>query len=199
MTERHVGRLLVAALHQALAEELPPRLDFYEHWLKSETLREGALHVASLSAVLGFLRREEAYDRVVARAGTLAAEWAVASLPSARRRLIGWLPRRWRTGAALGVARATARLMGHETDLRGRREGERVKVEVRHSLFCETRTLHPGPLCGFYAALVARTLTCFDVDAIGRPSTCRAAGGATCTIDVDLSGSAAAPSSFEAA
>ena len=33
MTEPRIGRFLVASLHQAIAELLPDRLEFYENWL----------------------------------------------------------------------------------------------------------------------------------------------------------------------
>jgi hypothetical protein len=33
MDDSGVGRLLVASLHQSIAEELPSRLEFYEAWL----------------------------------------------------------------------------------------------------------------------------------------------------------------------
>ena len=33
MTEAQLGRLLAACLHQAIADVLPQRLEFYEEWL----------------------------------------------------------------------------------------------------------------------------------------------------------------------
>ena len=64
MGESRIGRILVASLHQAIADLLPTRLEFYENWLNSSGLREGTIGLAAISAVLGFLRTEgEAYGR----------------------------------------------------------------------------------------------------------------------------------------
>ena len=41
MTDAAVGRLLVASLHQSIADLLPTRLEFYESWLNPSGLREG--------------------------------------------------------------------------------------------------------------------------------------------------------------
>ena len=68
MTEAGIGRLLVASLHQAIADLLPTRLEFYEAWLNPAGLREGRIGLAPLAAVLSFLRQEgEPYRLVVAR------------------------------------------------------------------------------------------------------------------------------------
>ena len=55
-----VGRVLVAALQQAIAEELPTRAEFYDHWLGPDGRRDGTLGQAPMTAVLGFLRTEGA-------------------------------------------------------------------------------------------------------------------------------------------
>ena len=46
MSESRIGRVLVASLHQAIADLLPTRLEFYENWLNVAGLREGRLHRA---------------------------------------------------------------------------------------------------------------------------------------------------------
>ena len=62
MSEPRIGRVLVASLHQAIADILPSRLEFYENWLNAHGLREGTIGLGPLSAVLSFLRSEgEAY------------------------------------------------------------------------------------------------------------------------------------------
>src|SRR4026207_1139194 len=38
-----IGRLLVASLHQAIADLLPTRLEFYEAWLNPTGLRDGRI------------------------------------------------------------------------------------------------------------------------------------------------------------
>ncbi len=88
-----IGRVLVASLHQAIADVLPDRLEFYENWLTVPGLREGTIGLAPLSAVLSFLRLEgEAYNRTTARAGEYAADWTVSSMSALERRLISALP-----------------------------------------------------------------------------------------------------------
>src|SRR5262245_18037834 len=93
MSEAGVGRVLVASLHQAIADILPTRLSFYENWLNAEGLREGTIGLAPLYAVLSFLRHEgDAYDMVTTRAGEYAAEWTVPSMAPARRTMIKAAP-----------------------------------------------------------------------------------------------------------
>src|SRR5512138_163335 len=103
MTEAGIGRVLVASLHQGIADILPTRLEFYENWLNPEGLREGTIGIAPLHAVLSFLRQEgQAYDLITARAGIYAAEWNVASMTSVRRALIRKAPELLRVQLALG-------------------------------------------------------------------------------------------------
>ena len=49
MSEPRIGRFLVASLHQAIAEVLPDRLEFYENWLSVAGLREGTIGLAPFS------------------------------------------------------------------------------------------------------------------------------------------------------
>ena len=78
MRDVTIGRLLVASLHQGIADVLPMRLTFYEEWLNAEGLRVGTIGAAAVFAVLSFLRQEgEAYEVITARAGQYAAEWMV--------------------------------------------------------------------------------------------------------------------------
>ena len=102
MSEPRIGRVLVASLHQAIADVLPSRLEFYENWLSNAGLREGTIGLAPLSAVLSFLRTEgEAYGPITARAGEYAADWTVNSLSAIERRVIRALPPALRVRAAL--------------------------------------------------------------------------------------------------
>src|SRR5437762_12662830 len=103
MSEAGVGRVLVASLHQAIADILPTRLGFYENWLNAEGLREGTIGLAPLYAVLSFLRQEgDAYQLIATRAGEYAAEWTVESMSSAQRRAIKAMPAWVRTRVLLG-------------------------------------------------------------------------------------------------
>lgn len=178
MSDARIGRVLVASLHQAIADLLPTRLEFYENWLNVSGLREGTIGLAPLSAVLSFLRGEgAAYPLIAARAGEYAAAWTVDSIPAFERRIVRALPARLRARGALRIARALIR-----GSYAGSRAVTRVKrgvvsVDLRGSLFCEVRETSALPLCGFYAAAIARVLQLFDVPACGRVSQCRAAAG----------------------
>lgn len=196
MTEVHVGRLLAASLHQAIGEELPMRLDFYEHWLHGEGLRDGSIGFAPMLAVLGFLRTEgDAYDRIVSRAGDLATEWTLLSISPARQRLIRALPRWLRLRAAMRLAREVALGVSSGTRVAVRVRGGTALMEFNSSLFCAVRGRQALPLCGFYRALAARTLSSVGVQAEARVSECRATGADRCvvTLDCDASRTASEP------
>src|SRR5579862_3336452 len=93
MREAGIGRVLVASLHQGIADILPTRLSFYENWLNAEGLRDGTIGLAPLYAVLSFLRQEgDAYELITTRAGEYAAEWTVASMPPMERTIIKSAP-----------------------------------------------------------------------------------------------------------
>lgn len=193
MSEPRIGRVLVASLHQGIADLLPTRLEFYENWLNVSGLREGTIGLAPLSAVLSFLRTEgEPYSLITARAGEYAADWTVSDLPAFERRLIRALPAPLRARAALRTARALVR-----ATYPGSRAIIRVKrgvatVDLRGSLFCEVRETSVLPLCGFYAAAIARILRLFGLRAEARVTECRAAGGRKgCLMAVVVQGAAA--------
>ena len=178
MSEPRIGRVLVASLHQAIAELLPDRLDFYENWLSVSGLRVGTIGLAPLLAVFSFLRGEgEIYKEIVARAGEHAADWTVTSLPRLERTLLRTLPLRWRTRAALRTARGLVRATYPGSRAIVRLRKDTASVDLRGSLFCEVRVASVQPLCGFYAAAISRVLQHFAVPAEARLDACRAAGG----------------------
>ena len=177
MSEPRIGRVLVASLHQAIAELLPNRLEFYENWLNPSGLRQGTIGLAPLFAVLSFLRTEgEAYDLITSRAGEYAADWTVKNLGPLERRVIGALPAPLRARAALRTARALVRdtYPGSRAIVRLRRGT--ASVDLRGSLFCEVREASILPLCGFYASAIARVLQLFALRADARVNECRAGG-----------------------
>src|SRR5947207_14465938 len=105
MIEAGIGRLLVASLHQGIADLLPSRLEFYESWLNPTGLREGRIGLAPLAAVLSFLRQEgEPYHLVAARAGEYTAEWTVAELAPLERTNIRSAPVSIRPRLAIRLA-----------------------------------------------------------------------------------------------
>jgi predicted hydrocarbon binding protein len=185
MRDAGIGRVLVAALHQGIADELPDRLEFYENWLNAQGLRDGTIGLAPLQAVLSFLRTEgDAYDAVMGRAGDYAADWTIEELSPLRRKLIAGSPGFLRRLLALRVARGLV----HRAYT-----GSRATVRVRHgvggisiksSIFCTVRDRSARPLCGFYARAAARVLQLLDVDAEAAVTACSAEGDTACHVEV---------------
>lgn len=186
MTEAGIGRVLVASLHQAIADLLPDRLEFYENWLNPTGLRHGTIGLAPFYAVLSFLRRDDPYPRVVELAGRYAAEWTMASQGGGRRMVIRLAPAAIRERAAVALARRTVRqtYVGSRAVTRVRRG--RATVDVRSSLFCNVREPAAEPLCGFYVALVSRLLELHRIEARVEARACRAVGDPTCVLDVQV-------------
>ncbi len=177
MSEPRIGRVLVASLHQAIADVLPDRLEFYENWISVTGLREGTIGLAPLSAVLSFLRTEgDGYARITARAGVYAGDWTVTTLKPFERQFIRRLPSALRARAALHIARLMVRSTypGSRAIVRLRRGVG--SVDLRGSLFCEVRQVPSAPLCGFYAAAIGRVLELFAVPSTITVSECRAGG-----------------------
>lgn len=183
MSEVRIGRILVASLHQAIADLLPTRLEFYENWLNSSGLREGTVGLAAISAVLSFLRTEgEAYGLVTTRAGEYASDWTVASIGRLRRRFLLALPSGLRARAALRLARGLVRETYPSSRALIRVRRGVAQVDLRGSLFCEVREQSNLPLCGFYAAALRRLLESFEVGAEARVERCRATGARGCLV-----------------
>lgn len=188
MREAGIGRVLVASLHQGIADILPSRLSFYENWLNAEGLREGTIGLAPLYAVLSFLRQEgAAYGMITARAGEYAAEWTVQSMPPLRRAAIKAAPAWLRSRILLRLARQLVR-----DSYKGSRAIARVRrglasVDVRASIFCTVREPAAQPLCGFYAAAFTRLMTLFNMPVETEVIACRGTGEPTCVLRIAMS------------
>ncbi|OFV94100.1 MAG: hypothetical protein A3H95_16585 [Acidobacteria bacterium RIFCSPLOWO2_02_FULL_64_15] len=190
MRDPGVGRVLVASLHQAIADVIPTRLGFYESFLDPEGMREGTIGLAPLYAVLSFLRQEGdgVYGRITTRAGHYAADWTAVSMSPVHRALVKAAPA-WLRGRLL------LRLAGQlvRSTYRGSRAVSRMRrgtasVDLRASIFCTVRERVPQPLCGYYAAAFTRLLTLFSLPARAEVMACRGTGEATCTLRVALAG-----------
>ena len=189
MKEATIGRVLVASLHQGIADILPTRLGFYENWLNAEGLREGTIGLAPLYAVLSFLRQEgDAYNIITTRAGEYAAEWTVQSLPPPRRALIRAAPSWLRRRLLIRLARQLVRETYQGSRAIARMRNGTANVDVRASVFCTVREPVPHPLCGFYAAAFTKLLALFNVDARTDVIACRGTGEATCLLRVAIDG-----------
>ena len=186
MNDAGVGRLLVASLHQGIAEVLPTRLDFYESWLNPAGLRDGRIGLAPMAAVLSFLRQEgEPYSAIARRAGEYTAEWLVLTLPSFERRFIPSLPPRLRLWYVMRVARRLVHQTygGSRAVVRWRTGGVGA-VDLRGSLFCQVREPSEQPLCQYYSAAIERLTALFGLDVRVETDGCRATGAPRCLIAV---------------
>jgi bacteriochlorophyll 4-vinyl reductase len=194
MSEAGIGRVLVASLHQGIADILPTRLGFYENWLNAEGLREGTIGLAPLYAVLSFLRQEgAAYALITTRAGEYAAEWTVQSMPPVQRAMIKAAPVWLRSRILLRLGRSLVRSSYKGSRAVSQLRRGTARVDLRASVFCTVRERVPHPLCGFYAAVFTRLLTLFDVAARSEVVACRATGEATCVLNVSMAQGAAEP------
>jgi bacteriochlorophyll 4-vinyl reductase len=183
MIEAGIGRLLVASLHQAIADLLPTRLEFYEAWLNPTGLRDGRIGLAPLAAVLSFLRLEgDQYALVAARAGEYTAEWWVAEMPAFKRTVIRAVPPGLRVRLVMRLAREMVRstYRGSRAIVRWRKG--KGAVDLRGSIFCEVRDRVERPLCEFYASALRRLLLLFSLDAEVGLEQCRATGAAQCNL-----------------
>jgi bacteriochlorophyll 4-vinyl reductase len=201
MVDAGIGRLLVASLHQGIADIAPERLPFYENWLKPPGLRDGKFGLAALHAVLSFLRLEgqHQYEQIMTRAGEYTADWGQAEQSSFERHAVRRLPTALRARAALYLS---GRLV--KRTFRGSRAHTRLRrgigtVEIRASIFCDVRATTDWPMCVFYAAVVERFLRHCEVDARVTVDQCRASGGAGCTMKVTIRGQRAEHPAAEAA
>jgi len=187
MNDAGVGRLLVASLHQGIADLLPSRLEFYEAWLNPAGLREGKIGLAPLAAVLSFLRLEgDAYGLIAARAGEYSAEWTVAALPAIQRTLIRAAPDAVRLRLVLRIARKMVRnTYGGSRALVRWRKGQGA-IDIRGSVFCEVRARVEQPLCEFYASGVRRLMYLFNLHVDVGTEQCRATGGGQCLMSVHV-------------
>jgi hypothetical protein len=187
MTDAAVGRLLVASLHQSIAELLPMRLEFYEAWLHPSGLREGRIGLAPLAAVLSFLRLEGApYHLIAARAGEYTADWTVAALSPFRKRFILSMPPSLRKRMVVSIAEWMVRSTYGDTSVRVRWQQWHAAVDLQSSLFCEVRDRVEAPLCEFYAAALRRLMSLFNLDADVVTDECRATGATRCAMSVTV-------------
>jgi bacteriochlorophyll 4-vinyl reductase len=187
MREAGIGRVLVASLHQGIADIMPTRLAFYENWLNAEGLREGTIGLAPLFAVLSFLRQEgDAYRMITSRAGEYTAEWTVQSMPPMRRTIIKSAPVWLRKRMLLRLSRQLVRETYQGSRAIARLRRGTASIDVRASVFCSVREPVALPLCGFYAAAFTRLMALFDIGAHTEVVACRGTGEPSCLLKVAL-------------
>jgi len=187
MREAGIGRVLVASIHQGIADILPMRLGFYENWLNAEGLREGTIGLGPLYAVLSFLRQEgEAYDRITTRAGEYAAEWTVESMAPMLRGAIRAAPAWLRQRLLLLLASHLVRDSCRRSRIVAKVRGGTARIDLRESVFCSVREPVGHPLCGFYAAAFTRLLTLFNLSTRAEVIACRGTGEPSCVFRIAL-------------
>jgi hypothetical protein len=184
MSEPRIGRVLVASLHQAIADIMPTRLEFYENWLSSTGLREGTIGLAAMTGALGFLRREPTYRLITTRAGEYAATWTMAGLSPLKIGILMRAPRALRMHFAMYEAGRMVRATypGTRPVMTVRTAG--AAVDLRGSLFCGVREAVEEPLCGFYSAAFAKLLELVDLPSETTINGCRAVGDRGCLISI---------------
>jgi hypothetical protein len=184
MIEASIGRLLVASLHQAIADLLPTRLEFYEGWLNPAGLRDGRIGLAPLAAVLSFLRQEgEPYRLVAARAGEYTAEWAIADMRGFTRAVIRAAPPALRARLVMRVVRSIVRRTCRTSRASVRWRKGSAAVTVHGSIFCGVRGHVEQPLCEFYASMIRRVMSLFGLDAEVDLAQCVATGADHCLME----------------
>ena len=201
MVDAGIGRLLVASLHQGIADLAPERLPFYENWLTPPGLREGKFGLAPLHAVLSFLRLEGqgGYERIMKKAGEYTADWGYNELSTLQRATVRSLPASLRGRVALYLSRRLIKDTFKGSRARTRLRKGNGTVDIRASIFCEVRETADWPMCVFYSAAVERFLRRFDLDAVVDVAQCRASGGSGCTMTVTIRGQLVEEAAAEAA
>jgi hypothetical protein len=187
MRDDGVGRVLLASLHQGIADVLPTRLGFYESWLHAEGLRDGTIGLAPLYAVLSFLRQEgDPYRKITTSAGEYAAEWTVQSMGSFERSFVRSAPNWLRARLVLRLADRLVRASYKKGKLTFRLRNNLAALGLEESVFCEVREPVGHALCGFYTAAIARLFALFDVPGKIEVTSCRAAGAGACAMTVTI-------------
>ena len=185
MSEARIGRIVVAALHQALGDYLPLRLVFYEDYLTPMRMRAGTIGAASFAAALSFLRREnDLWAPVMMRAGQYAADWVFDATPAVSRLVWKRLPQPMRMKMALRLARQIVRDTMPTSRAKFTFSDGAGQFEIVESAFCDPRSGTREPLCGFYVAVIERLTERLGVAASARVVSCRAMGQDHCGLAV---------------
>lgn len=187
MIDAGIGRVLVASLHQAIADLLPTRLEFYESWINPAGMRNGRIGLAPVAAVLSFLRQEgPPYQLVSARAGEYTAEWTVAGLSRVHHAILRAAPPSLRLRLVARVGRRMIRHTYRGSRVTVRWQKGRCSMDIRESIFCGVRDRVEQPLCEFYAAALRRLTSLFDLDVEAAAEQCRGTGASHCVMTMRM-------------
>ncbi len=188
MSEARIDRLLAAALHQAIVDLLPERIEFYESYLRPRGWREDAVNLAPVTAVLSFLRHEEpgTYDAVMVQAASYASTWWMAHQPWHVRAGGRLLPVSLRLRQVGRIAKRHFEQSYRGTKVKVRVRRRALELEVRGSIFCSSREHAHEPHCRYYLAFLEALLTRATFRRHGSFPACRALGGDCCIVRVDV-------------
>jgi predicted hydrocarbon binding protein len=190
MREGVIGRGLVACVHQAIADRLPDRVVFYEHWLNGEALSVRTIGLAPMLAVMSFLRQEGdvSYAAVMERAGEYAADWHIEGQSFWERMRTGSGPRWMRRYALMRVFRRLVREMFNHSRATVRIRRGVARIVLRDSIFCGVREPVAHPLCQFYAAAARQLFSQISPEVHVSQLSCRGMdkGSTTCVISVEF-------------
>lgn len=180
-----VGQPLPASLHQAIAELLPTRREFYEGWLNSSKLSRGTIGIGAVTAVQSFLRQEGAsFPVVMARAGEYAGSWIVDEMPAVERGLVTALPLLVRKRMALRLAKRMLRRLHSSTQVHIRWEAGSALIRLCGSPLCGVDRRNGHPPCAFFASAVEAFLRGLGVSAEASVRRCRSSGSDSCLLAV---------------
>ena len=190
------GRVLLASLHQAIAEVLPARLELYERWLTPGGAGEDPIAAAPFTAMLASLQQEgDALDAVAAGAGRHAAVRSFRRLPLLRRAGLRALPQRIRAGKIVRLAAEMLPELYPDSRVDMTRRGGTLFINIDGSPFCAARRTDDQPSCGFYVSVLTTFLQLFHIRAAVKVSRCRASGSKSCLLMVLTAPSRAAADS----
>jgi hypothetical protein len=176
-----VGRVLLASLHQAIAEVLPARLTFYERWLTSSSADGPDPGIASFMAMLSYLEQEgPAYQAITARAGHHAAIRSFRRLPVLKRAYLRVLPRRIRARNGIDLIVAILPTLYPEVRVELTRRRGTAFIGIDGSPFCDTRYATARQPCGFFSSAISTFLESLKLRPAVRVTRCRASGAPSC-------------------
>ncbi len=178
-------RLLPASLHQAIAELLPLRLEFYENWLRPFDLFRGTVGSPQILAVLSFLRKEgDDYDLVMCRAGEHVAQSFIEDISGFTRSVACMLPVRWRVRVVLQLCSSLVKKIDNQSRAMVEVKRDSALFEIHGSPFCSIRGVVEKPLCVFYVIVLERVMNFLDISAKAQVDGCCARGDEVCLVSV---------------
>ena len=188
MKDVQVERLFVTSLQKAIEEHAPEELEVLSQWF-DPSARQTTFHVATVIGAVGYLRRNPTlYAKVINAAGRNASERAYGDFSPIERRLLESLPRFGRERLVKHLLHSGLRSIHKDAQLAVKRDGEKLLLSLRNSLFCHTAAEDGGQKrCHFYAGLFAGLLEKTDIHCYSViEASCRGQGDDECRFEALL-------------